>query len=135
VVVWIPGVTTSTEQSREALPESVARSDAVLNLGRIAQFVAAIEHDDPSLLVGATDDRLHQPIRLADIPDGVAALDAGIAAGAWCGWLSGSGPTVAFLVADGLVEAVAASLPGSGHVKRLRIAERGVHLFDGATPV
>jgi hypothetical protein len=47
--------------------------------------------------------------------------------------LSGSGPTVAFLVSDDLVEAVAASLPGSGHVKRLRIAEHGVRLLDDAT--
>jgi homoserine kinase len=133
VVVWIPGVTTSTDRSRDALPATVGRSDAVANLGRIAQFVVAVEHDDPWLLVDATEDRLHQAIRLADVPDGAAALDAGVAAGAWCGWLSGSGPTVAFLVSDDLAEAVAASLPGSGHVKRLRIAEHGVRLFDGAT--
>lgn len=133
VVVWIPGVTTSTDRSRDALPATVRRSDAVANLGRIAQFVVAIEHDDPWLLVDATEDRLHQAIRLADVPDGAAALDAGVAAGAWCGWLSGSGPTVAFLVSDDLVEAVAACLPGSGHVKRLRIAEHGVRLLDGTT--
>jgi hypothetical protein len=41
---------------------------------------------------------------------------------------------VAFLVADDLVEAVATSLPASGHVKRLRIAGSGVRLLDGATP-
>jgi homoserine kinase len=134
VVVWIPGVTTSTDRSRSTLPATVSRIDAVANLGRVAQFVAAIEHDDPSLLVGATDDRLHEQIRLADVPDGAHARDAGVAAGAWCGWLSGSGPTVAFLVADDLVEAVVAALPGTGHVKRLRVAERGVRVLDGGTP-
>lgn len=132
VVVWIPGVTTSTDRSRGALPTTVGRNDAVVNLGRIAQFVVAIEHDDPRLLVGATEDRLHQPIRLAEVPDGADALDAGVAAGAWCGWLSGSGPTVAFLVADDRVDAVIASLPASGHVKRLRIEGSGVRVLDDA---
>ena len=77
VVVWIPDVTTSTDSSRGSLPEVVSRRDAVHNLGRMAQFVAAIEHDDPSLLDGATDDRLHQTTRLADVPGAAAALVAG----------------------------------------------------------
>lgn len=128
VLAWVPDVTTSTDSSRGSLPESVTRRDAVHNLGRMAQFVAAIEHDDPSLLDGATDDRLHQTTRLADVPGAAAALAAGRAAGAWCGWLSGSGPTVAFLVDGEMATAVAAALPDSGHVKHLRIAGRGVHL-------
>jgi homoserine kinase len=128
VLAWIPDVTTSTDSSRGRLPEAVTRRDAVHNLGRMAQFVAAIEHDDPSLLDGATDDRLHQAIRLADVPGAAAALAAGVAAGAWCGWLSGSGPTVAFLVDDDLAAAVAAALPDGGHVKHLHIAARGVHV-------
>jgi homoserine kinase len=128
VLTWIPDVTTSTDSSRGSLPEAVTRRDAVHNLGRIAQFVAAIEHDDPSLLDGATDDRLHQTTRLADVPGAGAALAAGRAAGAWCGWLSGSGPTVAFLVDTDAAPAVAAALPDSGHVKHLYIAGHGVHL-------
>jgi homoserine kinase len=94
----------------------------------MAQFVAAIEHDDPSLLDGATDDRLHQTTRLAEVPGAAAALEEGGAAGAWCGWLSGSGPTVAFLVDSDAATAVAAALPDSGHVKQLHIAGHGVHL-------
>ena len=128
VLAWIPDVTTSTDSSRGSLPESVTRRDAVHNLGRMAQFVAAIEHDDPSLLDGATDDRLHQTTRLADDPGAAAALAAGRAAGAWCGWLSGSGPTVAFLVDSEIATAVATALPASAHVKHLRIAGHGVHL-------
>jgi homoserine kinase len=129
VVVWIPDTTTSTERSRSALADEVARADAVHNLGRIAQFVLAVEHDDPSLLAGATDDRLHQPIRLAGLAHAAEALDAGVVAGAWCGWLSGSGPTVAFLTDAALAETVAAALPVTGHVKQLRISERGVHVL------
>jgi homoserine kinase len=128
VLAWIPDVTTSTDSSRGSLPEAVTRRDAVHNLGRMAQFVVAIEHDDPSLLDGATQDRLHQTTRLAEVPGAAAALAAGGAAGAWCGWLSGSGPTVAFLVDSDVAAAVAAALPDSGHVKHLHIAEQGVHL-------
>ena len=127
VVVWIPDVTTSTERSRSVLPGEIARADAVHNLGRVAQFVLAIEHDDPSLLAGATDDRLHQTLRLAALPGAGEALDAGMAAGAWCGWLSGSGPTLAFLADAVALDAVTAALPDSGHVKQLRIAHRGAH--------
>jgi homoserine kinase len=130
VVVWIPDTTTSTERSRSALADEVARPDVVHNLGRMAQFVLAIEHDDPSLLAGATDDRLHQPVRLAGIERATDALDAGVGAGAWCGWLSGSGPTVAFLVDAGLADTVTAALPATGHVKQLRIAQHGVHVLD-----
>ena len=128
VIAWIPDVTTSTDSSRGALPETVTRRDAVHNLGRLTQFVVAIEQDDPSLLDGATDDRLHQAARLGDIPGAAAALAAGVAAGAWCGWLSGSGPTVAFLVDGAAAGAVVAALPDGGHVKRLQIAGTGVQL-------
>ena len=129
VVVWVPDTTTSTERSRGALAGEIARADVVHNLGRVAQFVAAIEQDDPSMLVGATDDRLHQAVRLAAVPGASDALDAGVSAGAWCGWLSGSGPTIAFLADTEVAATVGAALPGSGHVKYLRIATRGAHVI------
>ena len=129
VVVWIPDLTTSTDRSRGALPDVVTRADAVHNLGRVAQFVLAIEHDDPSLLAGATDDRLHQTARLPEVPGAAAALETGIAAGAWCGWLSGSGPTVAFLADARLADAMIASLSETGHVKHLHIPSRGAHVL------
>lgn len=128
VVAWIPEVTTSTDRSRRTLEADVPRSDAVHNLGRVAQFVLALERDDPELLVGATDDRLHQAGRLAAVPHAAEALDAGVGAGAWCGWLSGSGPTIAFLCDAGRADRIAASLPSSGRTTTLRIARRGVHL-------
>jgi len=128
VVTWIPDTTTSTDRSRRVLPDQVDRVDVVHSLGRIAQFVMAVEHDDPTLLAGATDDRLHQRARLPLVPDAGEALDSGVAAGAWCGWLSGSGPTVAFLTDTDALDAVIAALPESGHVKQLRIAQRGARL-------
>lgn len=128
VVVWIPDTTTSTDRSRRSLPDQFDRVDVVANLGRVAQLVMAVEHDDPALLAGATDDRLHQPVRLPQVPGASEAIDAGVAAGAWCGWLSGSGPAVALLAESDAVAAVIAALPESGHVKQRRIARRGVQV-------
>jgi homoserine kinase len=131
VVMWIPDDTTSTDRSRSRLPDDVARRDAVHNIGRVAQLVAAVEHDDPTLLDGATDDRLHQAARLAALPGSARALAAGVDAGAWCGWLSGSGPSVGFLSAQPDVEHLCAALPETGRVERFRISDSGVHVRGG----
>lgn len=128
VVTWIPDVTTSTDRSRRALPTAVVRSAAVHNIGRSLQLALAFEHDDPSLLSGATDDQLHQVERLPLVPGASAALTAGTAAGAWCGWLSGSGPTVAFLCAAGAADSVVGSLPSGGHSKTLAIDTAGARV-------
>lgn len=125
IVVWIPETTTSTDQSRSSLATELSRADVVANLGRVAQFVLAFEHDDPELLAHATDDRIHQPARLATIPGADAAMAAGVGAGAWCGWLSGSGPTVAWLCEETVATTVVAALPASGHTKVLRIDTAG----------
>jgi hypothetical protein len=58
------------------------------------------------------------------------ALEAGLAGGAWCGWLSGSGPTVAFLTAAGEGEALAAALPPSGHSRVTAVDRAGTVLAD-----
>lgn len=126
VVVWIPdGTTTSTDRSRTTLAEDVTRDDAVFNLGRVATFVAACALGDVERLRTATEDRLHQPVRLAAVPTSAAAIDAGLAAGAWAAWLSGSGPTVAMLCESARAEELAAGLPTGGHTKVLRIDHEG----------
>lgn len=128
-VAWVPDVTTSTDRSRRALSREVPRSAAVHNVGRATQFALAFAHDDPSLLTGATSDHLHQAERLALIPGAADAIDAGVCAGAWCAWLSGSGPTVAMLVERSLTDRVVASLPAGGHAKVLSIDTRGARLL------
>ena len=131
VVAWIPTTRTSTDRSRGALSAEVPRSAAVANIARAVQFALAVERDDPELLEGATVDRLHQAERLRMVPDGAAAIEAGGAAGAWCAWLSGSGPTVAMLVPADRTAAVVGRLPTSGHVKVHRIDRRGVRCDVG----
>lgn len=125
VVVWIPDDTTSTDRSRAMLPETVPLADAVFNLGRVATFVAACATGDTSALRRATEDRLHQPTRLAATPVCREAIDAALAAGAWAAWLSGSGPTVAVLCDPADADRLAAALPLEGHTKLLRIDRNG----------
>lgn len=132
VVAWVPDATTSTDASRRRLPSSVDRSDAVANIGAAAQFVLALAHDDPALLRGGTADRLHQPARVPRVAGAAEAMAAGVGAGAWCSWLSGSGPTVAMLCTEADVDRVVSALPDGGHAKVLTIDRPGVRTADPA---
>jgi homoserine kinase len=124
-VMWVPDFTTSTNESRGKIGDSIPLVDAVFNMSRTAMFVTALQTGDTALLREATQDRIHQPIRLAASPACAAALDAGLGAGAWCGWLSGSGPTVALMCDPATAEAVAQALPTDGHAKMLRLDTAG----------
>jgi homoserine kinase len=126
VVAWVPDVTTSTDRSRTTLPAEVSRTAAVANIGRATQFALAFAYDDPELLVGSTRDELHQPWRLPLVDGAADAIDAGVASGAWCAWLSGSGPTVSMLVPADRVDSVTTALPGGGHIKTMSIDVEGV---------
>lgn len=124
-VMWVPDFTTSTNESRGKIGPSIALADAVFNISRTAMFVTALQTGNVSLLREATRDRIHQDIRLGASPACKAALDAGLAAGAWCGWLSGSGPTVALMCDPAEADRVAQSLPTDGHTKILTIDTAG----------
>lgn len=130
-VAWIPSVTTSTDRSRGALEALVPRAAAVANIATSVQLAIAVERDDPELLVGATADRLHQDVRLPLVPGAAAAIESATATGAWCAWLSGSGPTVAMLCPPERLDAVVAALPASGQVKVRRIDREGVRCDAG----
>lgn len=130
-VAWVPDVTTSTDKSRQALGATVDRADAVYNIGRAIQFVMAFVDDDPALLASGVQDRLHQAARLPGVPGAQEALDAGVDAGAWAGWLSGSGPTVGFMCPPDVATSVAAALPAGGHTKILGIDTIGTRVHPG----
>jgi homoserine kinase len=131
VVCWVPFSETSTNESRASLPEMVPIEDVVFNLARTAMLVAALAAGDTEALAEATQDRLHQEVRFAQSPESRQALDTMLTLGAWCGWLSGSGPTVAALCTAGEAEAVAAALPSANAaIKVLRIDHAGAVVED-----
>lgn len=125
IVVWIPSFTTSTDESRSKLGREVPLADAVFNIGRTALLVAALAAGEVDALRSATEDRMHQDLRLAAAEPSKEALEIALAAGAWCSWLSGSGPTVAAMCPLDEADDLAAQMPVSGHTKVLRIDHGG----------
>lgn len=109
-VILVPQQSMPTAEARNLLGDTVARSDAVFNLGRTALLTHALV-SDPALLFPATEDRLHQEARAHAYPQSHALVmtlrGEGIPA-----VVSGAGPTVlAFTVNDGERAAATAAVP------------------------
>ncbi len=97
-VVLLPLTTLSTHQARTLLPATVPHGDAVFNGARAALLVHALA-EDPSLLLQATEDRLHQEQRAPGMPQSVELMRVlrheGLPA-----VISGAGPSVVVLDGD-----------------------------------
>ena len=93
-VVVAPELEIMTDESREQLPEEIGFQDVVDSLNGLAYLVAAFASGEYQNLGVYRVDRLHEPQRLKNIPQGREAIEAGIDAGALTGWLSGSGSSV-----------------------------------------
>jgi homoserine kinase len=98
------------------LPESVPFVDAAVNVSRAALLVHALTVD-PSRLLTATEDRLHQRARAAAYPDSVALVDrlrdAGVPA-----VISGAGPSVLAFSLSGAEPVIAQATQDSTWVVR-----------------
>ncbi|MDR2703945.1 MAG: homoserine kinase [Cellulomonadaceae bacterium] len=91
----IPEVTLSTKTARAALPAEVPHRDAAFNAARAALNVVALSAQ-PQLLFAATEDRLHQPYRAAQMPESTRVLRA-LRQRGFAATISGAGPTVLVL--------------------------------------
>lgn len=125
MVLWVPASATATDESRRQLPEVVSLADAAHNIGRTALLIAALVAGDGAALRAATEDRLHQDVRLRHAPSSRLALDAALAAGALAAWLSGSGPSVAAMCPAADAAAIAAALPTEGRCLTLAVDHAG----------
>jgi homoserine kinase len=125
VVVWVPDRETPTSSARRLLPDQVSLDDAVFNIGRTALLVAALAAGEIDVLRTATEDRLHQDRRLSRARDSRGAIEAAVRAGAWCAWLSGSGPSVAALADPARAAEIAAALPPTGRARVLALDDEG----------
>ncbi len=98
-VVAVPGQPVATSSARRMLADTVARADAVFNIGRAAALTHAL-CTEPDLLLTATEDRLHQDARVQVYPQSHALMrhlrEQGYAA-----MISGAGPTVLILLTGG----------------------------------
>lgn len=93
-VVVSPAVELLTKASRGALPQVLAYRDAARSVNSAAYLTAALATGDYEKLRHAVGDFMHEPYRLPKIPGARDAIEAGVAAGALTGWLSGSGSSV-----------------------------------------
>jgi homoserine kinase len=109
-VVVSPSVELLTKESRGALPSTLPYFDAVKSINSAAYFTAAFATGDYEKLRHAAGDFMHEPYRLPKIRGGRASIDAGIAAGALTGWLSGSGSSVLCVARPDAAAAVATAM-------------------------
>jgi homoserine kinase len=133
-IVAIPSYELSTEAARNLLPVSVPHHVAAANAGRAALLVQALTRD-PSLLLPATVDALHQSHRAPAMAPS-ADLMASLRAAGFASVVSGAGPTVMTLArgrqqADRILEQIHAIVAASPIADGWRVLELEVDT-DGA---
>ena len=129
-VVLVPDATLSTEVARGLLPDVVPHADAAFNAGRSALLVHALTSG--TLLLEATEDRLHQRQRTAAMPASLALVDRLRATG-HAAVVSGAGPSVLVLARrsgddDGEVQAISRSAPEGWTVLPLDVDATGARV-------
>ena len=93
-VVVSPDQELETKKARGILPKELPYFDAIKSVNSATYVVAAFLSGEYDRLRHAVKDFLHEPYRLPLIPGAKPAIEAGVAAGALTGWLSGSGSSV-----------------------------------------
>ena len=119
-----PEVEMLTKESRGVLPTTLPYFDAVKSINSASYLVAAMVAGDYGRLRGAVADFMHEPYRLPRIPGGRPAIEAGIGAGAYTGWLSGSGSTVLCVAPQASAKAVATAMQAAFAAAGLRSTAR-----------
>ena len=93
-VVISPETRVLTGDARAVLPEKLPYKDAVRSINSLATIVSIFASQKYPLLENAVTDFIHQPYRGKLNPFFEESVRAGRNAGAWAGWLSGSGSSV-----------------------------------------
>jgi homoserine kinase len=122
-VAFVPPGGVSTELARGLLPAEVPHATAAANTGRAALLVAALAGATDRLLP-ATQDFLHQQFRASAMPESFALVQSLRAAG-HAAVISGAGPTVLVLTANG-PDDVLAACPAGWVASALAVDHKGV---------
>lgn len=124
-ILGVPSGELLTEHARGLLPDLVPHVDAAFNSARSALLIIGLTQDS-SVLLAATDDRLHQNYRAEAYPDSMAVVSALRSAGvAAC--ISGAGPAVLAFVIHGQDDYATKILANAGFsAHNLPFAERGI---------
>ena len=93
-VVVSPETRVLTGDARKVLPEKISFEDAVKSINSAATVVSIFASQQYDLLGHAITDYIHQPYRGVLNPFLSEVIGAGQDAGAYTGWLSGSGSSI-----------------------------------------
>ena len=124
-ILVIPTEQVATSHARTALPSTVPLQDAAFNLARASLLVHALTKD-PSLLLEATADRLHQQARRSMYASSMEMVDALREAGLPA-TISGAGPSVIVLGSTADVPAVQRHAGDGWLVRPSRVTPSGAH--------
>jgi len=91
----VPQTELATKKARAALPPVVPHQDAAFNASRAALLVTALTQQ-PELLLAASEDRLHQDYRAAQMPASAALLGE-LRGARFAAVVSGAGPSLLVL--------------------------------------
>lgn len=123
-VAFVPPARVSTEAARAMLPAEVPHGEAAANAARAALLTVALTNR-PELLTDGTQDWLHQQYRKPAMPATLALVGRLRASGA-AAVVSGAGPSVLALTADGGDATLAEQAPKGWRVLRVGIEANGV---------
>jgi homoserine kinase len=93
VAIVVPDFVLPTSESRNVLPATYSKGDAVFNVQRSALLIAALATGTTSAFPAALDDRMHQPYRYPLVP-GLKEMLKLRAPGLLGCALSGAGPSI-----------------------------------------
>ena len=127
-VVLVPEEQLSTARARSVLPAQVRLGDAAANSARAALLVHAVTAE-PSVLLPATREWLHQEARRPSYAASMALVDALRGAG-HAAVISGAGPSVLVLATRSTAADAALHAPAGWRVLRPGIPAVGAHLVD-----
>jgi homoserine kinase len=137
LALLIPDFSMPTHESRQRLPASLTRNQAVHNIGRAAMLVAALTTGRYELLNIATEDILHQPARATIFPAMYPIFQAARDAGAYGVYLSGGGSGIAAFTGEENAEDVAGSMREAASARGLAAEARvcamsstGAHVLE-----
>jgi homoserine kinase len=122
--VFVPTTRGLTAHARAALPAMVPHADAAFNAARAALMVHALTAA-PSLLLEATQDRLHQDYRAFGMPE-TAALVRSLRQSGVPAFVSGAGPSVLALPSGPLPP-----VPEGWCARSLSVSSTGARILIG----
>ncbi len=130
-VVVSPDQELETKKARGILPKELPYFDAIKSVNSATYVVAAFLSGEYDRLRHAVKDFLHEPYRLPLIPGAKPAIEAGVAAGALTGWLSGSGSSVLCVTRPKLAAKVGRAMAAAFSAHKLPSTIHLLHADNG----